>query len=53
MGEGQGSNPAPMERSQVAIGLFRNNGTDIPREAIGQMTNCFSKEVSKALCVIR
>ena len=42
------------EKSQVAIGSNRNNGTDLLREAIGPLgSNCFSREVRTTLCAIR
>ena len=41
----------PPEKSQVAIGLFRNSCTDHPRQAIGPLgSSCFSRDVRTALC---
>ena len=49
-----GLDPPPPAKSQVAIGFLRNIGTDLPREVIGPLrSNCFSREVSTALCKIR
>ena len=40
-----GPDPPPPLKSQVAIGLFRNSGTDTPREAIGPIgSTCSSRE---------
>ena len=50
---GQGVQPPPPGKSEVAIGFLRNSGMDHPREAIGpQGSNCFSSEVHTALCEI-
>ena len=40
----------PTGKSQVAIGFFRNIGTDLNREAIGpHRSNCFLREVCMVL----
>ena len=39
------------QKFQVAEGFFRNTGMDHPREANKHIgSNCFSREVSAALC---
>ena len=39
-------------KSQKAIGFLRNSGTDPLEKQLGPGSNCFSTEVSTALCEI-
>ena len=49
---GRQGSERPLE-NHVAICFLKNTGTDPPREAIGHLwSNCFSMEVSMALCEI-
>ena len=50
---GHGGLTPPPGKSQVAVGILKNTGTDPPREAKGPLgSNCFLMEVCLSFCEI-